>query len=98
MPGNLAFFSVEIDTISNAEYNDTKLASFGFPATNVRVRCLIGTGSIEFSFNGADDSGSISFGAVGGYAASEEFRDIGPVNNVYLKGGAGDETVLVEAW
>lgn len=96
MPGNLAFFREEITGIVSAAYGDAKQLQFGFQAFNVRIRYVSGSDPIFFSFSGDDDSGKVGFSA--GMSTEELFRDIGPVNVIYFRGGDGSEIIAVEAW
>ena len=83
-----------LTAITNATYGDSKKVEVGFTPEQILIHIRVGTNPIYFSFGGGEDHGVI--GTTGGYIQSIQ-QDVSR-NEIWFRGGSGDEVVQVWAW
>lgn len=82
-------------SVSVTAYGDGLKLQFGFIPEFIVVSFVSGTGPVEFSFNGDEDHGQVG-NPTSGYVLTMDMKI--SRNEMWLKGGAGDEVVNVTAW
>lgn len=80
--------------MTNAGYDDDNRYGFGFTSDFFQIHYKSGTNPIYYSFNGSEDHGILD-NAVG--SIQTQILDSFRANEVWLKGGSGDEIIEITA-
>ena len=80
--------------VSNSAYDDDHKYDFGFESSYLQLHYRSGTSPIYYSFNGSEDHGMLDDAI--GFIRTQILNSF-HTNEVWLRGGSGDEVVEIIA-